>query len=94
MTSPADRIKGRGAATNAEGRFAVTVREAADDGWHRDDEPAPHPATREAAPRPLIGAWGFRASSCMAAADGRGVSRNTNSARVLGTHAPQARLNG
>jgi DNA repair photolyase len=43
---PPDRIKGRGAATNAEGRFAATVREAADDGWHREDEPAPHPATQ------------------------------------------------
>jgi DNA repair photolyase len=43
--TPADRIKGRGANTNAEGRYAVTVRETVDDGWVRDEEPAPHPAT-------------------------------------------------
>jgi hypothetical protein len=43
---PPDRIKGRGAATNAEGRFAVTVREAEDDGWTPDEEPSPHPQTR------------------------------------------------
>ncbi len=39
------RIKGRGAASNPEGRFEQTRHEAVDDGWARDDDPAPHPAT-------------------------------------------------
>lgn len=39
------RIKGRGAASNIEGRFETTAREAVDDGWDREAEPAPHPAT-------------------------------------------------
>ncbi len=39
------RIKGRGAASNSEGRFETTAREAVDDGWEREAEPAPHPAT-------------------------------------------------
>jgi DNA repair photolyase len=38
-------IKGRGAASNAEGRFAVRVHEAEDDGWFVDGEPPPHPHT-------------------------------------------------
>ncbi len=40
------RIKGRGAASNPEGRFETAAREAFDDGWQRDDEPAPHPPTQ------------------------------------------------
>ena len=39
------RIKGRGAASNPEGRFETTAREAVDDGWEREAESAPHPAT-------------------------------------------------
>jgi DNA repair photolyase len=39
------KIKGRGAASNAEGRFAVRVNEAVDDGWFVDGEPPPHPRT-------------------------------------------------
>jgi DNA repair photolyase len=35
-------IKGRGARSNASGRYEATVREAMDDGWTREDEaPAP-----------------------------------------------------
>src|SRR4249919_2847001 len=44
MTQPT-RIKGRGAASNPEGRFEKATLESVDDGWARDDEPAPHPAT-------------------------------------------------
>jgi len=40
------RIKGRGAASNPEGRFETVAREAVDDGWERESEPAPHPATQ------------------------------------------------
>lgn len=39
------RIKGRGAASNPEGRFETTACEAVDDGWDREAEPTPHPAT-------------------------------------------------
>src|SRR5437868_5116369 len=39
------RIKGRGAASNPEGRFESAKLEAFDDGWQREEEPAPHPAT-------------------------------------------------
>jgi len=39
------RIKGRGAASNSEGRFESAKLEAFDDGWQREEEPAPHPAT-------------------------------------------------
>ena len=38
-------IKGRGAASNPEGRFESAKLEAFDDGWEREQEPAPHPAT-------------------------------------------------
>ncbi|MGA9335840.1 MAG: PA0069 family radical SAM protein, partial [Rudaea sp.] len=50
------RIKGRGAASNPEGRFETVAREAFDDGWQRDDEPAAHPATQvtEEAARSII----------------------------------------
>jgi DNA repair photolyase len=34
---PADRRRGRGAATNASGRFEVQMREDFDDGWTRDE---------------------------------------------------------
>ncbi len=44
--SRAGRIKGRGAIGNVDGRFAQRVVEAVDDGWYRDGEPAPHPATQ------------------------------------------------
>ena len=40
------RIKGRGASSNPEGRFETVAREAVDDGWEREPEPAPHPATQ------------------------------------------------
>jgi len=39
------RIKGRGAASNPEGRFESAKLEAFDDGWEREQEAAPHPAT-------------------------------------------------
>src|SRR4051812_34282663 len=39
------RIKGRGAASNPEGRFESRSAEAFDDGWEREPEPAPHPDT-------------------------------------------------
>jgi DNA repair photolyase len=39
------RIKGRGAASNPEGRFESIAKTREDDGWHRDDEPAPRPDT-------------------------------------------------
>ena len=38
-------IKGRGAASNPEGRFETSARETVDDGWTPEEEPAPHPAT-------------------------------------------------
>ncbi|HET9484511.1 MAG TPA: PA0069 family radical SAM protein [Xanthomonadales bacterium] len=44
-TPPPVRIKGRGAASNPEGRFETRRGEWFDDGWLREDEPAPHPAT-------------------------------------------------
>ena len=40
------RIKGRGAASNPEGRFESREKTREDDGWHRDDEPAPRPGTQ------------------------------------------------
>ena len=39
------RIKGRGAASNPEGRFESAKLEAFDDGWQREAETPPHPAT-------------------------------------------------
>ena len=39
------RIKGRGAASNPEGRFESIAKTREDDGWHRDEEPAPRPDT-------------------------------------------------
>jgi DNA repair photolyase len=42
---PPSRIKGRGAASNPEGRFESTRGEAFDDGWDIAEEPAPHPDT-------------------------------------------------
>ena len=45
-TPPPSRIKGRGSASNPEGRFESTVVETYDDGWYRDDgEAAAPPAT-------------------------------------------------
>ncbi len=35
-------LKGRGAASNREGRFESSRDETFDDGWTRDDEPAPN----------------------------------------------------
>src|ERR1700757_1539523 len=42
------KIKGRGAASNPEGRFESRTQIAVDDGWERaaDADPAPHPQTR------------------------------------------------
>jgi DNA repair photolyase len=45
------RIKGRGAASNPEGRFESVTQTREDDGWHRDDEPASRPATTVAEER-------------------------------------------
>src|SRR5512143_2663312 len=39
------RIKGRGAASNPEGRFESRSAERSDDGWSREPEPPPHPDT-------------------------------------------------
>ncbi len=39
------RIKGRGAASNGEGRFESLEKTREDDGWHRDDAAAPRPST-------------------------------------------------
>lgn len=39
------RIKGRGAASNVEGRFESLSRTVEDDGWYRDDLDVPRPAT-------------------------------------------------
>ncbi len=44
-TDPPVRIKGRGAASNPEGRFETRTQAGIDDGWEREAEPAPHPAT-------------------------------------------------
>ncbi len=45
LTRPA-RIKGRGAASNREGRFEAIAKTLEDDGWYRDEAVAPRPATR------------------------------------------------
>lgn len=41
----AARIKGRGAASNHEGRFEAIAKTREDDGWHREAEPPPRPPT-------------------------------------------------
>jgi len=46
MSWPAGPRKGRGAASNASGRFESQQREAVDDGWGTLDEPAPPLRTR------------------------------------------------
>jgi len=38
---PPERRRGRGAATNASGRFEILAREDFDDGWTRDEAPEP-----------------------------------------------------
>src|SRR5271165_4116242 len=38
---PPERRRGRGAATNASGRFEIQVREDFDDGWTGDEAPEP-----------------------------------------------------
>jgi len=38
---PAERRRGRGAATNASGRFEILAREDFDDGWTREEAPEP-----------------------------------------------------
>jgi len=40
------RIKGRGAASNPAGRFEPVAKTRDDDGWYREDEPAPCPDTQ------------------------------------------------
>ena len=40
------RIKGRGAASNREGRFEALAKTIEDDGWYREEEAAPRPATQ------------------------------------------------
>ena len=45
------RIKGRGAASNREGRFEAFAKSIEDDGWHREDEgddAHPHPVDANA----------------------------------------------
>src|SRR4051812_3007292 len=43
---PHARIKGRGAASNPEGRFESVVKTAEDDGWFGEEQSAPRPATQ------------------------------------------------
>ncbi len=38
---PGERRRGRGAATNASGRFEIQIREEFDDGWTREEAPEP-----------------------------------------------------
>ena len=45
QTPAAAAIKGRGAASNREGRFETATTQSVDDGWAREDEPAPRPDT-------------------------------------------------
>jgi len=45
MSIPPGRIKDPGASGNPVGRFEATRHEA-DDGWWRDEEPAPAPCTK------------------------------------------------
>ncbi|GAA0712250.1 PA0069 family radical SAM protein [Dokdonella soli] len=40
------RIKGRGAASNPEGRFETIGKTREDDGWHREEDVAPRPPTQ------------------------------------------------
>lgn len=40
------RIKGRGAASNREGRFEAIAKTIEDDGWYRDEALPPRPATQ------------------------------------------------
>ncbi len=40
------RIKGRGAASNPEGRFESVAKTREDDGWHREEDEAPRPQTQ------------------------------------------------
>lgn len=40
------RIKGRGAASNPEGRFESIEKTREDDGWHREETAAPRPPTQ------------------------------------------------
>ncbi len=42
---PPVRIKGRGAASNPEGRFESSARTHEDDGWHREEPSTPRPPT-------------------------------------------------
>jgi DNA repair photolyase len=42
---PPQKIKGRGAPSNREGRFETTATEAVDDGWQPETESASRPAT-------------------------------------------------
>lgn len=54
--SELQRIKGRGAATNREGRYESVTHRAEDDGWCAESEPAPRPPTtvREERARSII----------------------------------------
>lgn len=45
MTAPPQAPRGRAAALNPDNRYARSRREDFDDGWERDDEPAPTAAT-------------------------------------------------
>ena len=42
---PPRPFKGRGSLSNPEGRFENTVRRAEDDGWAREEDETPRPAT-------------------------------------------------
>ena len=44
LTRPS-RIKGRGAASNREGRFEALAKTIEDDGWYREEEATPRPPT-------------------------------------------------
>ena len=50
LTRPA-RIKGRGAASNREGRFEASRKTVEDDGWYHDETPGRRPDTQVAIER-------------------------------------------
>ncbi|HUD41280.1 MAG TPA: PA0069 family radical SAM protein [Dokdonella sp.] len=51
-----ERIKGRGAASNPVGRFETVTRTVEDDGWYREEQGRPRPATevREIRARSIV----------------------------------------
>ena len=54
LTSMKTPYKGRGAVGNPDGRYNAYQHEAVDDGWHREDEPAPRTEVSIERPRTII----------------------------------------